>query len=251
MSGNQENRAPEKKEREWWEIPARGSVLLLLLILIIPDKWYRAAYHYTIGRFFRHTVESRLEDFGEKVHKQLKLQKLPEKLIIVVLKQEKRLELWGEDSGGNRTLIKTLPVIAVNRNTGTKLKEGDTMTPEGDYAIESLHPNSFFYLALRINYPSREDKKMAEADGRAIDSLGTDIMLHGTGGSSGCIAVPNRSMEEIFYLTAHAGVKNTRILICPKDFRQYPVPEKTDPPWLLERYRHLARELKTMPLPER
>ena len=86
-----ENHPPEKKKREWWEIPARGSVLLLLLILIIPDKWYRASYYYTIGRLFRHTVESRLEDFGEKVHNQLKLQKLPEKLLIVVLKQEKRV----------------------------------------------------------------------------------------------------------------------------------------------------------------
>ena len=181
----------------------------------------------------------------------MNLKEIPAKLKILVLKRERRLELWGEAADGKLSLIKTLPIIAVNRNSGTKLREGDKQTPEGDYAIESLHPNSMFYLALRINYPSEDDKKMAEADGRSTADLGSDIMLHGTGGSIGCVAITNSAMEQVFYLTAKVGVENTRILIAPFDFRQNPLPEKTEPAWLLERYRRLETIMKPMVLPER
>ena len=215
MSEEKENNTQQNTKREWWEIPARGSALILLILLFIPDPWYRAAYYNTIGRFFRYTVEERLEDFGERCHRQMKLEKLPEKLKIIVLKEERRLELWGGDSAGQYSLIKTLPVLASSGKAGPKLREGDKQIPEGAYGIESLHPNSRFYLGLRVNYPSEEDKKMALIDGRSLDSLGSDIMIHGLGGSVGCVVVSNTGIEDIFYLTAKLA-RNKSVIPAPE-----------------------------------
>lgn len=247
----EDNKQPEqniddKNKRLWWEIPARGATLILLVFLLIPDHWYRAGYHYTLGRFFRHTVQSRLENMGEKVYKRLNLKELPDQLRIIALKEEKRLELWGIYPNRSRKLIKSYPIMAASGKSGPKLKEGDRQVPEGNYAIESLNPNSLFYVSLRINYPSAEDKAIAKKEGRDLATLGSDIMLHGGGGSVGCIAVANRSIEEIFYITAKVGAAKTRILIAPYDFRVKPLPESVGPAWILERYKKLQAEMNLM-----
>ena len=238
----------EKKtdKLEWWEIPARGSVIILAILFFIPFHWYRAAYLFTIGRFFPHTVESRITEIGEGAEKRLALEKYPEKVKILVIKEDFVLELWGEYSSGEHKLIGTYRIFSASGSAGPKLREGDKQVPEGIYAIESLHPNSIFYLALKIDYPSEEDKKMAESDGRDPETLGSNIMLHGHGGSSGCIAVSDRTMEDIFYLTSKVGIENTRILIAPYDFRRKALPESTEPAWLLERYQKLDSEFKKM-----
>ena len=111
------------------------------------------------------------------------------------------------------------------------------------YQIESLHPNSHFYLALKIAYPSPDDIKIALAEKRDPARLGSNIMLHGKGGSVGCISVDNPAMEEIFYLASQVEKENISLLIMPCDFRRNPLPQ-VQLDWLQSRYQELSQEVK-------
>ena len=90
---------------------------------------------------------------------------------------------------------------------GAKLREGDRRTPEGQYIIDWRNPKSKFFLSLHINYPNRDDISRAENFGY---HPGFDIMIHGTNSDQhgqkdwthGCIAVDNKSMQEIYNLVA-------------------------------------------------
>lgn len=228
-----------------------GGVVLLagVLFVFVPESWLRRGWNWSIGRLFQHTVESRLRQFGPAALARLELGFIPEKLDIIALKEERILELWGSRGSGKPELLKSYPVLAASGTAGPKLKEGDGQVPEGFYSIESLHPNSSFYLALKIAYPSEEDKRIAIAEKRNPDQLGSAIMLHGKGGSTGCIAVSNEAIEEIFALAARTGIQNIRLFICPYDFRHQSPPENRMPAWLSERYRRLELELKRHPRP--
>ena len=94
---------------------------------------------------------------------------------------------------------------------GHKLREGDSRTPEGDYAIDSKNRRSRFHLALHVSFPDTKDRARATQNGVPP---GSDIMVHGLpnglgwlGGlhlfrdwTDGCIAVTNTEMEEIWAL---------------------------------------------------
>ena len=70
-------------------------------------------------------------------------------------------------------------------------------------------------------------------------------MLHGRGGSIGCIAVDNPDIEEIFMLAAHVDLSAIQLLIAPYDFRIHPLPAEkaSEPAWLPERYRDLQTKM--------
>jgi hypothetical protein len=86
-----------------------------------------------------------------------------------------------------------------------------TSTPEGGYILDSQNPNSHFYKAFHVSYPSSKDIASARKLGV---SPGGDIMLHGlpkeyawVGKShtlhdwtDGCIAVTNQEMDELWKL---------------------------------------------------
>lgn len=225
-----------------------GAVILVCILLLLPESYRRCGYNWTIGRFFRHNVQSRLDDFGTEAAGRLKLVQTPEKLVIIALKEEKLLEVWGIDHNEQIFAIRRYPVLAASGGPGPKLREGDRQVPEGFYEIESLHPNSHFYLALKIAYPSKEDITAAQIDGRETSTLGSAIMLHGRGGSTGCIAVDNQAIEEIFFLAASVSEKNVNLLILPFDFRKRAVPDQMKISWLKERYCRLAAAVCKFPV---
>jgi murein L,D-transpeptidase YafK len=123
---------------------------------------------------------------------------------VVVLKSHRQLDLYA-----NGKLLKSYVVSLGRHPVGSKEREGDRRTPEGLYAIESHKPNSSFHRALRISYPSAADRMAAEKRGVAP---GGDIMIHGLRNglgligrlqrcvdwTSGCIAVTNPEIEEIY-----------------------------------------------------
>lgn len=113
--------------------------------------------------------------------------------------------------------------IALGKNpVGTKRCRGDNRTPEGVYSIVGRKPNSDFYRALRISYPSEED--VARARQAGCDP-GGDIMIHGLRPGSeenltkhlfsdwtqGCVAVTNEEIEQIWSLVPDG----TRVEIRP------------------------------------
>lgn len=102
--------------------------------------------------------------------------------------------------------------VALGRNpVGHKRCQGDNRTPEGRYSISGRKPNSDFYRALRISYPSDDDVARARQVGC---DPGGDIMIHGlrpgsqdiqrkhpyTDWTLGCVAVTNEEIEQIWAL---------------------------------------------------
>ncbi len=123
----------------------------------------------------------------------------PERLSLLVLKQERRLEVWGGGATGPLALLRTYPVFAMSGGPGPKRRAGDRQVPEGFYEIDGLNPNSLFHLSLRVDYPNAEDRAAATVP---LEELGGDIFVHGGAASIGCVAIGDDAIEEVFTLVA-------------------------------------------------
>ncbi|UYL09304.1 hypothetical protein B9G69_001800 [Bdellovibrio sp. SKB1291214] len=208
-----------------------------------------------ISIFGKSTVQKRVQDIEPKVTEKLKplfvkknLVYPPDDVTLLFVKSQKTLSLFASDSEGKPQFIKTYPVFGASGKSGPKLTAGDDQVPEGLYRIASLNPNSQFHLALRLNYPSDFDKKMAKEEGRK--NLGSDIMIHGSVLSAGCIAIGDDAVEEIFYLAAQSNYRNWKVILSPVDFRKVvSAPEpKVIKPWIPKLYEELAQTTKELPL---
>ena len=74
------------------------------------------------------------------------------------------------------------------------MQEGDRQAPEGFYTVtpELMNPNSSFYLSINLGYPNRFDK--------ANNRDGSFLMIHGDCWSSGCYAMTDEQISEIYSL---------------------------------------------------
>ncbi len=102
--------------------------------------------------------------------------------------------------------------VAIGRNpVGTKTRQGDDKTPEGEYILDRRNPRSRFHRSIHISYPNSDDIVRAQRHGVAP---GSDIEIHGlprnyedvgelhtvTDWTKGCIAVTNSEIDEIWSL---------------------------------------------------
>lgn len=85
--------------------------------------------------------------------------------------------------------------------TGPKRVEGDYQVPEGFYYINEFNPNSKYHLALGLNYPNASDKILS-------DSIrpGGAIYIHGRCVSTGCIAINDAPIEELYTMASKVKV---------------------------------------------
>lgn len=125
---------------------------------------------------------------------------------IVVYKNEHKLVLFSHGAQ-----VKSYRIALGGNPTGPKTRQGDHRTPEGSYVLDSRNPNSHFYKAFHISYPSSKDIAAAQKLGV---NPGGDIMLHGLpkqyawvgkghtlhDWTDGCIAVTNEEMDELWKL---------------------------------------------------
>jgi murein L,D-transpeptidase YafK len=125
------------------------------------------------------------------------------------------------DGGG--AVLCEVPIGIGTAPDGTKEREGDRRTPEGDYFVCFKNPKSRFHLSLGLNYPNAADAARALAAGaisreeaEAIDAaarevrqplwktaLGGEIFIHGGLGddkadTAGCIAITDAAIEALF-----------------------------------------------------
>lgn len=131
---------------------------------------------------------------------------------IVVHKGERRMQLFNNDR-----VLKTYSIALGFAPVGHKQIEGDGKTPEGLYYIDRRNPRSRFHLSIGISYPNKADIAYAKSIGK---EPGGEIFIHGKTGYKGdnkgdwtwgCIAVPDRQMEEIYSMVRDG----TPILINP------------------------------------
>jgi hypothetical protein len=202
----------------------------------------------------RKTVADRVAEYGGAVRARMApafehagFAYPPKRVTMVGLKAERILQVWGSavPDGGWRHL-KDYPILGASGVLGPKLQEGDRQVPEGNYRIESLNPNSLYHLALRVSYPSAEDRQRGAEDGRA--NLGSDIMIHGNTCSIGCLAMGDEAAEDLFVLAAETGLENISVVLSPVDFRVRKLPEDMPevPAWMQPRYEAIRRELSRL-----
>ena len=115
-------------------------------------------------------------------------------IILRVFKEEAELEVWKQDTTGHFQILKTYPICRWSGDLGPKVHEGDRQTPEGFYTITPalMNPNSNYYLAINTGFPNSFDK--------ANDRDGTFLMIHGDCSSSGCYAMTDEQIAEIYSL---------------------------------------------------
>ena len=195
------------------------------------------------------TVADRLRQYGGRVRGRLKpcfakvgIEYPPAKVVLVGIKDEKKLEVWASDDGGYR-LVRTYSILGASGRLGPKLREGDCQVPEGLYRIESLNPNSRFHLSLRVNYPNARDRSQARDENRT--NPGGDIMIHGGRASIGCLAMGDEAAEDLFILAAETGIGNVSVILCPVDFRKKEMPKLSYslPGWTDDLYERIRERL--------
>ena len=115
-------------------------------------------------------------------------------ILVRVFKEEAELEVWKQDATGHFQLLKMYPVCRWSGDLGPKIHEGDRQTPEGFYTItpKLMNPNSEFYLAINTGFPNIFDK--------ANNRDGSFLMIHGNCASSGCYAMTDEQITEIYAL---------------------------------------------------
>lgn len=170
----------------------------------------------------------------------------PQRLTLVVIKSTNELMLYAASADSTYKYICTYPVLAASGVLGPKLKEGDCQVPEGLYNL-TLEPNTPYHLALRLNYPNPTDWAHAKEDGR--EQPGSDILVHGSQCSIGCIAMGDPVSEELFVAAYDTADKNLPLIIAPVDFRTTAAPASnvTDPTWLPELYSQIQAALAELP----
>lgn len=201
------------------------------------------------------TVDDRLAQYGQAARARLApyfaaagVRYPPAKVDLLALKDSDRLEVYAANANGAMKPITVYAILAASGRAGPKLIEGDGQVPEGIYPIASLNPNSLFHLSLRIGYPNTFDAKQAAADGRK--ELGGDIMIHGSAGSAGCLAMGDQVAEDLFVLAADTGKRNLRVTISPIDFRTTTTlpADGHYPAWTPQLYALIKNQLDLLPV---
>lgn len=121
-------------------------------------------------------------------------------LFVRIFKLEGELEVW-LFSEQKYKLFKKYYICSYAGYPGPKLREGDWQSPEGFYVVDEslMHPDSNYHLAFNIGYPNSLDVTLGRT--------GSAIMVHGNCSSSGCFAMTDKRIEEIYTL-AHLAFKN-------------------------------------------
>jgi len=165
--------------------------ILTIIILAILYKNFNIKKGYNDKKLSKNNIkklENELQDLDSSIGSEI---------FIRIFKKEKILELYIK-SKKNFKLLKEYKICKYSGRLGAKLKEGDKTSPEGFYRVykSSLNPYSNYHLALNIGYPNSYDK--------AHNRTGSFIMIHGKCVSTGCFAMGDKNIEEIYYLAQQA-----------------------------------------------
>ncbi|KQR68710.1 hypothetical protein ASG25_11110 [Rhizobium sp. Leaf384] len=119
-------------------------------------------------------------------------------VLVRIFKQESELEIWKVDRSGKYALLKTYPICRWSGDLGPKRKSGDRHAPEGFYHVTKgmLNPNSQFYVSFNLGYPNQLES--------ALGYTGEALMVHGACSSSGCYAMTDQGIGEIYAVVAEA-----------------------------------------------
>lgn len=242
--------------------PRRARIAFALLVLAVTTAlavWRVPAARGVARGVYRrlrghHTVAERVARYGPRARGRWApwfgragVPYPPHEVTLVALKDVAELVVYARDRDGPWRRVRRMLIVAQSGGPGPKLREGDRQVPEGLYRVESLNPDSLYHLALRVAYPSPDDRLRAHEDGRT--QLGGDIMIHGSNASVGCLAMGDEGAEDLFVLAAEVGLPRVHLLFAPTDLRRAPsyAPPPGSPPWVGARYARLREALSSLP----
>lgn len=113
-------------------------------------------------------------------------------VLVRIFKEESELEVWKRKASGEYALFKTYPICRWSGKLGPKKRIGDRQAPEGFYQVNMglLNPKSQYYLSFNLGYPNRLES--------ALGYTGEALMVHGACSSSGCYAMTDQQMAELY-----------------------------------------------------
>ncbi len=174
--------------------------ILVLLCLTISAMGFsqNAFFGITKTEFKLAAIFSRIEDSLARQFERQNLTWPPSSIYIRSFKFDRQLEVWVKDDSTNKfKLFKSYKVCMQSGTMGPKRMEGDYQVPEGFYHINEFNPNSNYHLSLGINYPNASDRILSDAN-----KPGGSIYIHGNCVSTGCIAISDAPIEELYVLAS-------------------------------------------------
>ena len=137
------------------------------------------------------------------------------RIYLRAFKEEKIIEIWARNATDTVFIpVQEIPICDISGDVGPKRRSHDMQVPEGFYRIIDLNPYSKYFLSIQINYPNASDS-IRGTRGR----LGNEIFIHGDCISSGCMAITDDKIQELFVYCIEAynsGQKNIEMAIYPE-----------------------------------
>ncbi len=131
----------------------------------------------------------------------------PKKIYLRAFKDEKVLEVWVGKPSGSYVLWEKYEVAAASGELGPKRVVGDLQVPEGLYHVAVFNPQSRFHLSLGLNYPNKADKILGNKE-----NPGSDIYVHGSRASIGCLAMTDKKIKPIYVLACEARRSGQKVI---------------------------------------
>lgn len=175
-----------------------NGIIVCFAMLFANNLFSQTSFAEPQKLFGKNIVSNRLEDSLKQQFKEKKLSWPPESVYIRSFKYDRSLELWVKNKNVDSfTLFKTYKVCMPSGSIGPKRLEGDKQVPEGFYYINEFNPRSTYHLALGLNYPNASDKMLSNPK-----KPGGDIYIHGNCVSTGCIAIQDYPIEEVYTIAS-------------------------------------------------
>lgn len=177
------------------------SGIMTCIAICGANKLYaQTSYTEPSGVYNKNSFSNKLEDSLKQQFKAKELTWPPQSVYVRSFKYDRVLELWVKNRDVDSfTLFKTYKVCMQSGDIGPKRAEGDNQVPEGFYYINEFNSKSRYHLALGLNYPNASDKVLSDPK-----KPGGDIYIHGNCVSTGCIAIQDYPIEEVYALAAIA-----------------------------------------------
>jgi len=170
--------------------------LALLVLICFPFNQTIAAKFFTPGNLkseeiIRNTIPRIKAQFSKKGLI------LGSPIFIRIFKDPGQLELWVKN-GRKYKLFKAYYICDLSGTLGPKIEEGDEQAPEGFYrvGVDQLNPWSKHHLSFNLGFPNEYDE--------AFQRTGSALMVHGKCNSSGCFAMSDYKIDEIYTIADSA-----------------------------------------------
>ena len=122
------------------------------------------------------------------------------RIYLRAFKTEKKVELWAKNSCDSvYKMIREFTICDLSGDVGAKRRSHDLQVPEGFYHISDLNPFSKYYLSMKVNYPNASDSVRG-----VRKHLGSNIFIHGSCISSGCLAMTDDRIRELYVYCVEA-----------------------------------------------